>query len=126
MIVIFLLVAVGAPVAEEIFFRGLTQRSLLKQRRPERLNPWAAIVGDRGLLRRLATSSSLQFPALFAFGLVLGVLAWRTERLGPSIWAHLTFNAVAAATLVWNLTFPASSVTAGATQICEICAPVTA
>ena len=35
----------------------------------------------------------LQFPALFAFGLVAGILAQRSGRLGPAIWAHVGFNA---------------------------------
>ncbi len=58
----------------------------------------------RGVLRRPSHFQLLQFAGLFAFGLVLGALAWRTERLGPSIWAHLTFNVLAAAALVWTST----------------------
>jgi len=110
-VLIFVLVAVGAPLAEELFFRGLTQRSLLKLRDDSphpllrlsaRLNPWSAVVVTAAFFA--ATHFQLlQFPGLFAFGIVLGVLAWRTGRLGPSIWAHLTFNALAAATLVWKL-----------------------
>jgi len=99
---------VGAPIAEEIFFRGLTQRSLLKQRRLTRANPWAAIVVTAAFFG-VAHFEPLQFPPLFAFGLVLGILAWRTERLGPGIWAHLTFNALAASTLIWNLHLPTFS-----------------
>lgn len=37
----------------------------------------------------------VQFPGLFAFGVVLAVLAVRTGRLGPSIAAHVAFNGVA-------------------------------
>ncbi len=104
-IVIFLLVAVGAPLAEEIFFRGLTQRSLLKKGDLRRVNPWAAI-GLTAAFFAVSHFELLQFPALFAFGIVLGVLAWRTQRLGASIVAHLTFNAIAAATLVWTISLP--------------------
>lgn len=104
-VVIFLLVAIGAPVAEEIFFRGLTQRSLLKKSDLSRFNPWGAILVTAAFFAA-SHFELLQLPALFAFGVVLGVLAWRTERLGPSIVAHLTFNAIAAATLVWNLSLP--------------------
>jgi uncharacterized protein len=113
-VVLFLLVAVGAPIAEEIFFRGLTQRSLLKLRDDNtnpilrlsaRANPWSALVITAAFFAA-SHFEPLQFPGLMAFGLVLGVLAWRSGRLGPSIWAHLTFNAVAAATLVWNLHLP--------------------
>jgi membrane protease YdiL (CAAX protease family) len=42
----------------------------------------------------------LQFPALVAFGAVLGFLALRTGRLGPSIVAHMAFNAVTVTALV--------------------------
>jgi membrane protease YdiL (CAAX protease family) len=110
-VLIFLLVGIGAPLAEELFFRGLTQRSFLKLRDDgdnavvrllARTNPWSAIVLTAAFFA--ATHFQLlQFAGLFAFGLVLGVLAWRTGRLGPSIWAHLTFNVLAAATLVWKL-----------------------
>jgi len=110
-IVLVLLVAVGAPFAEELFFRGLTQRAFLKLRRDEgaalwrlvaRGAPWAAILLT-DLFWAVIHGEPLQFLGLFAFGVVLGVLAWRTGRLGPSIWAHVTFNALAAATLVWKL-----------------------
>ena len=50
----------------------------------------------RGLRRGASdwpTSSSLQLPALILFGLVLGVMAERTGRLGPGIVAHAPFNA---------------------------------
>ncbi len=107
-LLIFGLVAVGAPLAEEIFFRGLTQRALLKQADLARLNPWFAIVVTAAFFAA-SHFQFVQFPALFAFGLVLGVLAWRTERLGPGIWAHIAFNAVAAATLLWHLNLPAFS-----------------
>jgi hypothetical protein len=33
----------------------------------------------------------------------MGVLAWKSGRLGLSIWAHVGFNVVAAASLVFNL-----------------------
>ncbi|MGZ4785919.1 MAG: CPBP family glutamic-type intramembrane protease, partial [Acidimicrobiales bacterium] len=48
----------------------------------------------------------LQLPALFVFGLVLGAMVMVTGRLGTSIWAHLGFNMVAAATLVWEISPP--------------------
>ena len=41
-----------------------------------------------------------QFPALFAFGLVLGVLAHRTGRLGANIATHMAFNATTVVTLL--------------------------
>ncbi len=104
-VLIFALVALGAPIAEEIFFRGLTQRALLKKEGLAHWNPWFAIVATAAFFAA-SHFEPVQFPALFVFGLVLGLLAWRSGRLGPSIWAHLSFNAVAAATLVWHLNLP--------------------
>jgi membrane protease YdiL (CAAX protease family) len=40
------------------------------------------------------------FPALFGFAVVLGVLTVRTGRLGPAIAAHVFFNTAAVVTLL--------------------------
>ena len=42
----------------------------------------------------LAHFEPLQLPALVALGVVLAVLALRTGRLGPGVFAHAAFNAV--------------------------------
>jgi len=84
---------VGAPIAEELFFRGLVLRSI--QRRfaaSPRADTWA--VAGSAVVFGIVHFEPLQFPALVAFGVVLGVLAVRTGRLGPGIWAHAAFNAV--------------------------------
>jgi uncharacterized protein len=104
-VALFGLVAIGAPIVEELFYRGLSQRSLLKQRHLLRANPGAAIVLT-AVFFAASHFEFVQFPGLLAFGLVLGLMAWRTKRLGPGIWAHLTFNAIAAATLVWSWHIP--------------------
>jgi membrane protease YdiL (CAAX protease family) len=36
------------------------------------------------------------------FGVILGFMAWRTGRIGPAIWAHVGFNVVAAAGLLFQ------------------------
>lgn len=87
--VLLLFLAIGAPVVEELFFRGLLLRSLTAL-----TNPAVAIVIS-GLLFGLAHFEALQFAGLAVFGMVLGVLAWRLRRLGPSIAAHMSFNTVA-------------------------------
>ena len=87
-IVVFVLVGIGAPIAEEIFFRGFLQRALVA-----RVGPWAGVI-TTALVFGAAHFEPLQFPALAAFGLVLGVLAYRSDRLGPSIFAHIAFNAL--------------------------------
>jgi membrane protease YdiL (CAAX protease family) len=103
-VMLVLFVTVGAPIVEELFFRGLTQHALLKQRRLARVNPVAALVLS-AVIFAAAHFEPLQFPGLLAFGLVLAFMAWRTQRLGPGIWAHLAFNAVTVAALLstWHL-----------------------
>ena len=85
---------VGAPLVEELFFRGLVLRSLLA-RTPA---PVAIVVS--AVLFGLAHFEAVQFAGLALFGAVLGALAWRTGRLAPSMAAHAAFNAAAVAAVV--------------------------
>jgi uncharacterized protein len=85
---------VGAPVIEEIFYRGLVQRSFIR-----RLGTWPGVVVT-ALIFGAVHFQLLQFVSLALFGLVLGVLAVRSERLGPAIAAHMGFNIVAAVGLI--------------------------
>jgi membrane protease YdiL (CAAX protease family) len=88
-VALLLFLAVGAPLVEELFFRGLLLRAVA-----EWFNPVVAVVVS-GLLFGLAHFELVQFAGLALFGMVLGALAWRLKRLGPSIVAHTTFNTVA-------------------------------
>ena len=54
---------------------------------------WLCVAGS-AVAFGLAHFEVLQFPALFALGIVLGAVAVRTGRLGPGMFAHATFNAV--------------------------------
>ena len=92
--VLLVFLAVGAPVVEELYFRGLLLRSLAGW-----TNPVIGVVVS-GLLFGLAHFQPLQFAGLAVVGMVFGVMAWRSGRLGPSIAAHLTFNAAAVLTVV--------------------------
>lgn len=93
---LFLVVGVGAPFAEELFYRGLAQRSFARRigRR------WAIVAA--AVLFALMHLQELQLPALVLVGVVCGWLADRYDRLGPAIWTHVGFNLVAAAVLVWG------------------------
>lgn len=86
--VLILFLAVGAPIVEELFFRGLLLRSLTRW-----LGPGVGIVGS-AVVFGLAHFELLQLPALVLFGLFLGTLAYKTGRLGPAMVAHASFNAV--------------------------------
>jgi membrane protease YdiL (CAAX protease family) len=81
------LVVVGAPLVEELFFRGLVLRAI-----QSRYSDWLAVVGS-AVLFALVHFQLVQLPALLLFGLIVGYLALRTRRLGMSIFAHAGFNA---------------------------------
>lgn len=89
LVVLLIFLAVGAPLVEELFFRGLLLRSLVRW-----ANPVVGVIGS-GILFGLAHFEPLQFAGLALFGVILGAVAWRLERLGPTVAAHMSFNAVA-------------------------------
>lgn len=89
-----LIVVIGAPIVEELFFRGLLLRSL--ERRWGSV--WALLVSS--VIFGAVHLQPLQFPALVVVGLILGALAQRTGRLGLSIFTHIGFNAVAVGSLL--------------------------
>ncbi|MDH3754981.1 MAG: CPBP family intramembrane metalloprotease [Acidimicrobiia bacterium] len=87
-VLLVLTVVVGAPIVEELFFRGLVLRTFERH-----MHPLPAIV-LAAVLFGAVHLQLLQFPALMLFGFVAGVMAHRFGRLGPSIWAHVGFNLV--------------------------------
>lgn len=92
MLVVF--VGVAAPIVEEIFYRGMLQRSLAR-----RFGPHVAVVGT-AVVFGVSHMQVLQFPALVLAGLIFGILAQRSGRLGPAIAAHMVFNMVTVVSLV--------------------------
>jgi uncharacterized protein len=97
-ILLVLIVGVGAPIVEEVFYRGLFQGALLKRGMPG----WLA-VGTTSVVFAAMHLQALQFPALALFGLLAGTLAYRYGRLGPAIAAHITFNMVTVVVLLtWS------------------------
>lgn len=94
-VLLVLIVGIGAPVVEEIFYRGLFQRSLLKRGvAPAIALPIVAVCFAGSHFQ------GLQLPALAAFGLTAGWLARRHDRLGPAIACHVAFNLVSVTTLL--------------------------
>lgn len=93
-VLLVLIVAVGAPVVEELFFRGLLMRSVQR-----RFGDWPAIIVSTVVFAGVHFQL-LQFPALAMFGLLAGWLTLRSGRLGPAIWAHVGFNATTVAILL--------------------------
>jgi uncharacterized protein len=93
-ILLVLVVGIGAPVAEEIFYRGLVQRSLVRRFGAA----WG--IGLASLVFGAVHFQLVQLPALAVAGLLFGVLAHRSGRLGPAIAAHMVFNMTAVVALL--------------------------
>jgi len=87
--VILLALAVGAPLVEELFFRGLILQALTK------LLPVPLAVVLDGALFGLAHFEPLQLAGLVLLGVVLAAMTLRLGRLAPAIAAHAAFNAAA-------------------------------
>ena len=85
-LVLVLVVGIGAPLAEELFYRGLVLRAVEKR--------WtlAAGVVASTVVFGLAHFQGIQLPALLLFGAVAGLLTARTGRLGAAILCHVGFN----------------------------------
>ncbi|MGB2757690.1 MAG: CPBP family intramembrane glutamic endopeptidase [Acidimicrobiia bacterium] len=86
-------VMVAAPVSEELLFRGVLLRSL--QRRTTSMNAIMISGGIFAVTHALDPEAIVALPALFAFGMLLAVVALRTGRLGTTMCLHLGFNALA-------------------------------
>jgi len=93
-VLLVLIVGIGAPIVEEIFFRGLLQRSLIRKVGPI----WG--IGLTAVIFGAVHFEPLQFPALALAGAAFGILAYRSGRLGPSIVAHMLFNLTAVIALL--------------------------
>ena len=90
-----LVAAVGAPLVEELFFRGLLLRSIEKS-----VGTVWAIAGS-SVFFGLAHPNDLPaegqivvMAALAALAVVLAMVAVKTRRLGASIVAHAVFNGI--------------------------------
>ena len=88
MVLLVLMVCVGAPIVEELVYRGLLQGSFAA-----RFDHVAGVAGGVGVVRRRSTSAPSSTPACSSFGLVAGACLLVTRRLGMSIATHVAFNA---------------------------------
>ena len=89
-----LMTVVMAPIAEEVFFRGLLQGALA-----DGLGSFLAVaIGSVAFA--VTHFQVVQFPALVLVGVVHGLMVVLTGRLGAALWSHATFNAVTVVALV--------------------------
>ena len=86
-IVLILVVVVGAPIVEEIVYRGAVQSHL------QRTAGTAAALLGTAVIFAAIHMSFIEFPGLFAFALVLGYARLRSGTIGLSIVTHMAFNA---------------------------------
>ncbi|MEY2974319.1 MAG: hypothetical protein RIR49_739 [Actinomycetota bacterium] len=86
-VLLVLVVVVGAPIVEEVVYRGVLQRAAVAR--------FGGVAGWLGasLFFGLIHLRPVELPGLALAGLVFGVFAWRTGRLGGSVLAHVAFNA---------------------------------
>lgn len=93
-VLLVVIVAIGAPLVEELTYRGLLQGAAT--RRFTQARGWLAVVAVAALFA-LVHFTPVEYPGLFLAGLIFGACALRTGRLGMSILAHVAFNATALA-----------------------------
>lgn len=91
---VVLIAAVGAPVVEELFYRGLFLRAVQR-----RFGDLAAVVAP-ALVFGLVHFQLFDLVPLVAFGVVMGVVTLRSGRLGLAVWAHVAFNLTAVVSLL--------------------------
>lgn len=86
-VLLIVVVVVGAPIVEELVYRGLLQRSATR-----RLGSAAGLVAA-SVLFALVHLIPVGYPGLFVTGLVFGVWTLATDRIGGAIVTHAAFNA---------------------------------
>ncbi len=90
-----LVVVVGAPIVEELVYRGLLQRSLSRTVGiPSGLlltSVWFALIHP----------SAVEYPGLIIAGLTFGVGVVVTGRIGMGMATHMAFNATGLAVIFW-------------------------
>jgi membrane protease YdiL (CAAX protease family) len=99
LVIVAVVVSVGAPFFEELFFRGYL-RTALQARVGWHAAVWlqAALFGLAHFGESATALGNVSvFVAIFGFGVVLGYTAHLTGRLAPSMVAHGLFNLVAVA-----------------------------
>lgn len=96
-------VAIAAPLAEELFFRGFAQPAF------SRSLGWAGAALLSGALFAFIHLDPVGFLGLWEIGVLLAVLRHASGSLWPSIAAHAVNNAVAAAAFILGMQDPSQS-----------------
>ena len=86
-VLLLLIVVVGAPIVEELVYRGLIQRSATTL-----VGAWPGLVLTSAWFA-IIHFSPVEYPGLFVAGLMFGVCVVVPGRIGPAIVTHAAFNA---------------------------------
>lgn len=89
LVVLAICISLGAPLVEEMMYRGLLQRSL--QAPLHRVGAWVLVSAVFAAVH----FAPVEFPGLFVGGLVFGLGVLVTNRIGWGLSAHFGFNACA-------------------------------
>lgn len=95
LLIFALAVGFGAPIVEEICYRGLLMGGLLKRGRAK----WVAVVLSAALFAGMHLEP-IRFPLLFAVGLILGLARVHRNNTTTPIVAHMTNNIPGAIAIV--------------------------
>jgi membrane protease YdiL (CAAX protease family) len=104
LVVLALMATFGAPLVEELFFRGLTLRAVER-----RFGAIVGVVGSSAVFALLhwqgdSVGSAVSLVGgIFTYGVVFALLARWQARLGPAIIAHMTVNGISSAVLVYSV-----------------------
>jgi len=103
-LILFLVVCVGAPLFEELFFRGVLQSRLVARFGVVKgIGVASVLFGAAHLIGWEGAPTAVNAWAVTFSGIVLGAVYHYSRRLGAAVIAHGLFNAVALL-LVWALT----------------------
>ena len=94
-LLLILVVVVGAPIVEEIVYRGALQRAAIA-----RYGQGVGVVGT-SVFFGLIHLRPVELPGLVVAGAIFGILAARAGRLGPAVAAHVGFNSAGLLALAW-------------------------
>ena len=98
--VVTLIAAIGAPVFEELFFRGLLRLSLASRLGVGAIWVQAGLFGLAHFQPSLGLGNVSVIIAIAGLGVVLGYTAQLTHRLGADTIAHGLFNLVVTLTII--------------------------
>ncbi len=80
-------ISILGPVAEEIFWRGYVQSTLMRI-----CHPVLAVLSQAALFGLVHFRPALGFLQVFLFGLIFGIWCYRRKTLLPVIIMHIAFN----------------------------------